>query len=45
LKNSMEHLNIKYNTFDMISISVCENAAFGEELKLRCRGAFNGEKI
>ena len=45
LKNSMEHLNIKYNSFDMVSISVCENAAFGEELKLRCRGAFNGEKI
>ena len=32
LKNSMEHLNIKYNTFDMISISVCENEDFIKEL-------------
>ena len=35
LKNSMDHVNVKYNTFDMVSISVDENDTFIEELNLR----------
>ena len=32
LKNSMEHLNIKYNRFDMVSVSVIDNDEFKETL-------------
>ena len=32
LKNSMEHVNIRYNKFDLTCVSVIENAAFYEEL-------------
>ena len=35
LKNSIEHVNVKYNTFDMVSISVKDNDAFIEELSAR----------
>ena len=35
LKNSLEHVNIKYNTFDFTSVSVKDNDAFIEELKTR----------
>ena len=35
LKNSLEHVNIKYNTFDIISVSVVDNDEFIKELKLR----------
>ena len=37
LKNSMEHVNVKYNTFDMLSISVKDNEAFIEEINLRIK--------
>lgn len=32
LKNSFEHVNIKYNTFDITSVSVKDNDAFVSEL-------------
>ena len=35
LKNSIEHVNVKYNTFDTVSISVKDNDAFIEELSAR----------
>ena len=35
LKNSLDHVNVKYNTFDMTSISVKDNDAFIEELMKR----------
>ena len=35
LKNSMDHLNIKYNVFDVASISVRENDDFLSELTAR----------
>lgn len=35
LKLAMEHINIKYNKFDVISVSVVTNDAFLEELKIR----------
>lgn len=44
LKNSLEHLNIKYNTFDVTSISVKENAAFKEELDARVALSRTAEK-
>ena len=33
LKNAMEHVNIKYNTFDIMSVSVVESAAFIQALE------------
>jgi hypothetical protein len=36
LKNSFEHVNIKYNSFDVTSVSVVENDNFIEELIERC---------
>ena len=33
LKNSMEHLNIKYNKFDILSVSVTDNDALTKELE------------
>ena len=38
LKNSFEHVNIKYNSFDVTSVSVVENDNFIEELnERRCK--------
>ena len=37
LKNTLEHVNIKYNTFDIISVSVVTNEAFIEELTARIK--------
>ncbi|MBQ8879282.1 MAG: PH domain-containing protein [Clostridia bacterium] len=37
LKNSFEHLNIKYNTFDVTSVSVKENGELLAELERRRR--------
>ena len=36
LKNSFDHINVKYNTFDLVSISVAENEEFVKELLERC---------
>ena len=33
LKNAMEHINIKYNSFDVVTVSVTDNDGFIEELK------------
>lgn len=38
LKNSFEHINIKYNTFDIATISVVDNDTFVEELNSRLSG-------
>ena len=35
LKNSLEHVNIKYNTFDMVSVSVNDNDELIRELAAR----------
>ena len=35
LKNAIEHVNIKYNTFDVTTVSVADNDGFIEELKRR----------
>ena len=35
LKNSLEHVNIKYNTFDIVSVSVKDNDGFIAELEAR----------
>ena len=35
IKNSMEHVNIKYNRFDVASVSVVDNDAFISDLELR----------
>ena len=35
LKNAIEHVNVRYNTFDVVSISVIDNDKFIEELKSR----------
>ncbi len=37
LKNSLDHLNIKYNKFDVLSISVRENDEFKRELESRIK--------
>lgn len=37
LKNSLDHLNVKYNRFDVLSISVKENDGFKRELELRIK--------
>ena len=37
LKNSFEHVNIKYNKFDMISVSVVNNDEFIAEIEERRR--------
>ena len=36
LKNSFEHVNIKYNSFDVTAVSVVENDNFIKELNERC---------
>lgn len=35
LKTAMEHVNIKYNRFDVVSVSLVDNDAFISELDLR----------
>ena len=35
LKNSFEHVNLKYNTFDVTTVSVVDNDAFIKELEYR----------
>ena len=36
LKNAMEHVNVKFNSFDCYSVSVKENDELIEALKKRC---------
>ena len=36
LKNSLDHVNVKYNTFDLVSVSVVENEEFVGDLLARC---------
>ena len=40
LKNAMEHVNIKYNTFDMISVSIIDGDGFIRELEKRTSTKF-----
>ncbi len=35
LKSSLEHVNIKYNTFDVLTVSVADNDALVEEIRAR----------
>ncbi|MBE6666013.1 MAG: hypothetical protein E7603_07335 [Ruminococcaceae bacterium] len=35
LKNAMDHVNIKYNSFDVMSVSVVESEAFMQALEQR----------
>ena len=35
IKNAMEHVNIRYNTFDITTVSVKDNDAFIEDLNKR----------
>lgn len=35
LKNSFEHINIKYNTFDLLTVSVVGNEELCEEIEMR----------
>lgn len=35
LKNSLDHVNIKYNTLDLISVSVTDNDGLVREIELR----------
>ena len=35
LKNALEHVNIKYNSFDVVTVSVTDNDDFIGELNLR----------
>ena len=37
MKNSLEHVNIRYNSFDVTSVSVKDNEAFMKELDERLR--------
>ncbi len=37
LKNSLEHINIKYNRFDMITVSVVKNDELIERLEELCQ--------
>ena len=38
IKNSLDHVNVKYNTFDVISISVADNDSFIKALEARMKG-------
>jgi len=42
LKNALEHVNIKYNTYDVTTVSVEDNDAFIEEL---CRRTAAGKRL
>ena len=35
IKNAMEHIDIYYNTFDVVSVSVIGNEALMKELRVR----------
>lgn len=35
IKNALDHINIKYNKFDMISVSVADNDELVREIELR----------
>lgn len=35
IKNSLNHINVKYNKFELVSISVADNEKFVEELEKR----------
>lgn len=35
IKNAMDHINIKYNTYDIVSVSVARNDKFISELEQR----------
>lgn len=37
LKNAVEHVNIRYNKFDVVTVSVVNNEAFVAELKERIK--------
>lgn len=37
LKNAFEHVNIKYNKFDLTTVSVRDNKGFINQLKSRCQ--------
>ena len=37
LKSALEHVNIKYNSFDVTTVSVEDNDGFIRELNNRCR--------
>ena len=37
LKNAFEHINIKYNTFDLFSVSVVENEELMEQIMVRVK--------
>ena len=37
LKNAFEHINIKYNTFDLFSVSVVENEELMEQIIVRVK--------
>ena len=39
LKNSLDHVNVKYGRFDMMSVSVTDNDEFIRELEERVRAA------
>lgn len=36
LKNSLDHVNIKYNSFDIVSVSVKDNDSFVRDICERC---------
>lgn len=38
LKNSLDHVNIKYNTFDMLSVSVVDNDELIDMIKTKISG-------
>ena len=37
LKNSLEHVNIRYNRFDVVSVSVVDNDGFMNEIEKRIK--------
>ena len=41
LKNALVHINIKYNSFDMVSVSVVGNGELKEEIEARTMGGLN----
>ena len=42
LKNALEHIDIRYNTFDVLTVSVVDNDALISELNSRISGARGG---
>lgn len=41
LKNALTHINIKYNSFDMVSVSVVGNDELKNEIESRTMGGLN----